>query len=949
MAGATASPVIEEGMVDMRTVSARVLPGLLLCLVLSPCVKAADQSVSYRFGESPLPGIPQTGEWTNGDNWSPNICVQFGEGGCTLKGYPGQQPANATEYVFHKATVSPTPTTPPGPVPVDATLNLGVAASVAELIVGAQTTLNVGGQLGLNYWDVSVVGPSVEWNEAVLEVSGRVAVGGRIFSNGIAGFIGPGTIELLGGDIDYVRLSNAARITGSGAIAYQSAAGLGFSNSGTIDANLNGLPIVLDVLPSPYTTYNAGALRASNGGRLRLQGGISSVMPAGFLNNAAGTIAALDGSLVELYSVDIDGGTLASSGSGRIRVTALNVRMGNVTLEGLLEVDNGQWLTLDGSVVNNGTIRLDVIASNTELHLAGATGDDYSLGGDGILDLTHATRAILSSPGGGPGLVNGPDHTVRGAGRIEQIRRLSNYGLIEADVAGNPLQITAPTGGTLANAGALRARNGGTLAISGFDALSQVPFNNSGGIIEAQDDSQVTLRYATLTGGTLHTTGSGVIRLPASVTAIGGLENSGTLEILGNTTLLPGTIVNDGIMRLGSGSSGASLSVSQGVVLAGGGTLALSNSSANQIASAGPPGTLVNEVGHTIQGAGAIGAYGMALTNRGLIQADQSNALVLADFGLTAAVTNEGTLRAAPGSTLQINQALTNFDAGTSTLAGGRYEVFGTMRLPVAGGIVRNAADIILDGAASRLYDGSSGTVDALASLAANLGTGRIDVRNGRTLALGLFSNAGQVDIGTDSTLTATTYTQSSGVTDVAGALLVAGTLALDGGTVTGSGTVAGNLLNNGNIAPGNSPGVLTLTGDYTQETGVLEMELGQFAYDQLVVSGSAALGGTLSVGLWAAPGESPFMPAPGQYFDLLLAEVISGQFTGTALPAVAGIGWHLQYLSDVYGATDVVRLTASPVPLPPALWLASAALALLSACGRRTSHGCVRARSTVL
>lgn len=166
-----------------------------LILLVAPGVPvtahADERSVSYRFGESPVPGLPQNGGWADSENWSPTICLQYdGEGHCTLKGYPGQQPADASEYVFYKVNVSPTPTVPPGPTPVTATLDVNVPASVAELSVGTQTTLNVGSPLGLNWWSIPITGPTPDWKTATLNVTGLVQVTSKIFSNGIAEFTG---------------------------------------------------------------------------------------------------------------------------------------------------------------------------------------------------------------------------------------------------------------------------------------------------------------------------------------------------------------------------------------------------------------------------------------------------------------------------------------------------------------------------------------------------------------------------------------------------------------------------------------------------------------------------------------------------------------------------------------------------------------------------------------
>lgn len=915
----------------MHSSSLSILPAWLVCtLAVSSMASAEDSSVGYNFDPPLVVGLPQTGEWTTVDKWGPTICLQYdSEGHCVQKGYPGQQPVDATEHVFHKVSIA-------GTAPFStATMDMNIMASVAEVNVASNTTLRVGGQLGLNWWKVPIDTPALEWKRATLDNDGQVDVLGMIYSNGKMDITGSGTVSLLGGTIRADDLSNSTRIEGGGSITRTgSTETLAFSNSGVIDANLNGMPLTLDALPGTRTLYNAGHFRASNGGELRIRvDGASS--PIGVIQNAGGTIEALDGSLVTLFGLDIRNGTLSTAGTGRIEVTGRNVAVRTVTNEGLLNVNNGQQLTLAGSITNNGTIRLDAATSNTELFITGLAADDFSIGGDGVLELGHATRSAIRSVG--PGLVNGTDHSIRGTGVVQGVKRLVNWGLVDADVAASALKITSVNAGTITNAGVMRARNGATLDITGGDAYNPVQINNTGGIIQAQDGSLVQLSYMTLTGGTLTTAGSGVIRLPTSVTAIGGLENLGMLDIRGSTTVLGGTLTNQGSMLLGAGSNAASLNISPGVVLAGGGTLTLSNSSSNSIASAGVgTGTLTNETGHTIQGAGRIGSYGMTLVNRGLIQANQSNALVLADSGVAANVVNEGTLRVAAGSTLQVRQNLTNFDGGTHTLSGGRYEAMGTLRLPVAGGIVRNGADIVLDGAASRLYDGNDGTTDALSGFTTNLNTGRFEVRNGRNFALGLFDNAGNIEVGAGSTLTATTYTQTAGITDVDGTLLVAGDITLNGGVFTGSGTVAGSLLNNGSLAPGNSPGIMSVTGNYTQLTGTLEIELGKLAWDQLLVSGSATLGGALNVSLWSAPGDPLFTPAAGQQFDLLLAEVVNGKFGSVNLPAVAGIVWDLQYLADATGTTDIVRLTANPVPLPPALWFAGSAFALAALRARR-------------
>jgi T5SS/PEP-CTERM-associated repeat protein len=72
-------------------------------------------------------------------------------------------------------------------------------------------------------------------------------------------------------------------------------------------------------------------------------------------------------------------------------------------------------------------------------------------------------------------------------------------------------------------------------------------------------------------------------------------------------------------------------------------------------------------------------------------------------------------------------------------------------------------------------------------------------------------------------------------------------------GTVHGDGTIVGAVQNSGIVAPGMSPGILHITGSYTQtSTGQLQIELAGTTpgsqYDQLIMSGIIVLDGTLQV-----------------------------------------------------------------------------------------------------
>jgi len=107
------------------------------------------------------------------------------------------------------------------------------------------------------------------------------------------------------------------------------------------------------------------------------------------------------------------------------------------------------------------------------------------------------------------------------------------------------------------------------------------------------------------------------------------------------------------------------------------------------------------------------------------------------------------------------------------------------------------------------------------------------------------------------------------------------GSLNCEGGNCSGSGTVNGALVNGSTVSPGNSPGVLTVDGDYTQgSSATLAIELagnGGVAgtdYDRLLVWGSANLDGTLDLQV-----DAGYTPTMG---DSMSGIVTSANTSGT-------------------------------------------------------------------
>lgn len=143
------------------------------------------------------------------------------------------------------------------------------------------------------------------------------------------------------------------------------------------------------------------------------------------------------------------------------------------------------------------------------------------------------------------------------------------------------------------------------------------------------------------------------------------------------------------------------------------------------------------------------------------------------------------------------------------------------------------------------------------------------------------------------------------------------GTLKGDGGTITG------NVFNHGTVSPGNSAGILTIAGNYTQmavagsdPAGNLFIELGGLAvgtqYDQLVVTGNASLNGSLNVAF-----INSFALGANQTFHIMdVGGTLSGQFAGLGEGSVVttnnGFDLHITYDHDTL---DGVVLYTIPEP----------------------------------
>ena len=143
-----------------------------------------------------------------------------------------------------------------------------------------------------------------------------------------------------------------------------------------------------------------------------------------------------------------------------------------------------------------------------------------------------------------------------------------------------------------------------------------------------------------------------------------------------------------------------------------------------------------------------------------------------------------------------------------------------------------------------------------------------------------------------DGDLTATGFATNSGtLTLAAGTLLdpAAVFINLPTGLIQGNGNLQTNVTNQGTIAPGTSPDIITITGDLLLDpTSVLDFEIGGVTpgagagfHDQIVVTGNATLDGTINATLFGG-----FVPVAGNTFDIITCGgTCSGAFVTENLP----------------------------------------------------------------
>lgn len=528
----------------------------------------------------------------------------------------------------------------------------------------------------------------------------------------------------------------------------------------------------------------------------------------------------LNGQIAGAGSITVNGTTTINLPGGAASNSGF-VNSGTTTLNGNTNVSVGQnanFLVQNGLLVNNATFTIsgshftsELIANNLAT-IQNSGGSQFILDGD--IDLTSS---------GGPGLFQNAGTFQRiNAGGISNAVGLTfdNFSVVDID------------------SGTLSLNGGGSHAGASFDVAA-------GTLLELGGGNHTSNPGDTFTGaGDLSFT-SGTHTINGDITVTGQLILRSPNLATSDTTL--NGVVNVGSIDTIRGTGGTTILTSNGATTVAG----------DFDASAGNVTVpLLNGVGGTF----TIGSGTVTVDNAADNVIVQNLAAVNGNVTLTGDtdITVSGTINLSHGG---LNRdVIISLTPGRKLIVqgGGTIDVFGVssnLRLQ-SGDIEFNGGTVVFDGNDLVMSGGTTITNNAIFDIQTDeeiTGTGTI-VNNGifkktagtETLLPGgitFTQNVGAEVRGESDTLTFTNPFVNNGTITT----LAAGTVKSVGGftntatgKITGSGTIEGSIFNSGEIAPGLSPGVLTVLGNVDFLAGsqlTIELAAGLVS-DQLVVSG---------------------------------------------------------------------------------------------------------------
>jgi autotransporter-associated beta strand protein len=615
---------------------------------------------------------------------------------------------------------------------------------------------------------------------------------------------------------------------------------------------------------------------------------------------------------------------------------------------------------ISGAIVDNSGTNTTAVTKNSTgvwtLSGANTFSGGVTVTGGGLLNLNSATA--VGAAGGVFTIGAGTIDNTSGAA-ITLINNNPQVWNANFAFAGTN-DLNLGTGAVSMNASRTVTVNGGTLTVGGIISGAAFGLTKAGVGTLLLSGANTFTGNATITAGTLIAANNAA--LGAGTIAL----NGGTLQ--GNGTAR--TFTNAGTMSGNGGTLGGAsdLTFNTGAwTLTNNGILNVTNTGAT--AMNGDWGLSVSAVAHTLTTNVASGAsltMGGVISDNGALGTAQSGSVAKSGAGvltLTGANTYSGTTSVSAGTlNVQNTLATTGVTVSGGTLALSGAGTLGSGAVTVSGGTVNLGAKSITNTLGALTggsvtngtitnnggnYDVQSGSVGAVLA-----GTNGLSKSGGGTVTLsGANTYTGDTMI-TGGTLALTGSFANSpviynnGTLDVSG---VGGGFAVGAAqTLQGTGTVIGNTTINGTFSPGNSPGVMTFTGNLTL-AGISNFEINGLVrgtdYDGVDVTGALTYGGTLAITFGAPSADGAAYQlfnfssgATGNFSNVSLA----GSYVVGSLLGNAGVwtGTSGGFDFTFTQATGMLSVAASgggsPVPEPSTYAVIAGLLALGLAVYRR-------------
>ena len=764
------------------------------------------------------------------------------------------------------------------------TLNLAGANSYTGITTIADGTLVMStgtsslGAVTIGNTTSGSITPVLSITSGTESFSQRIGLGGATGARGVLNISGTANVAangdfiMFGGDGGVTNFNSSGVINQSGGTFTVNSFNVSFGAGILLGWSLNAYGAY--VLSGGTLNYNPGAgigeftiANQNNTAGLFSQSGGTANIDDAFAIGRSTTVAGV---------VDVSGGTMTHTSATNFMNTGYGgAATGVLTVRGTgtVQEQSGNFFVTGGNNASTGIVNL-LTGGTLEVNRIQKTA---SASAKATINFDGGTLKVFST-NAGANFFSGLDHafvygngvTIDSNGQNVTIgQALTAPGGFGIGASGSTIAVASGGTGYIAPpvvtfaAPASGVAATGVAVIDGNGKATGVIITSPGSGYTSGQNVALAFNGGSNTNNAATTTATGFNTTASTLNTSGGLTKigAGTLTLSGSNTYTGGTTITGGILQLGDGAT-LLASLGSGPVTVTNGTFVLNLTNDEIFANSVVNNSHVildDNVNQNYQVSGGISGSGDVL---------KTGANTVTYIGSTANTFNGRT-------TVDQGVLVLNKTAGVDAITrGGLLVTNGADVQVLADEQVNNAAAVTVNnGGRFRLL----GHTETIGSLFGNGGVSLSTGAAGGTLLVGAGNFSGVISdsfvndlpgnvvkYGPGTLILSGHNTYAGNTTVNGGQLIVNGSLASPNvivnalGLLGGNGVFVGSVTNRGTVSPGNSPGTLTVKGNYTQApTGTLVIEVagkntGQ--HDVLAVGGQAKLEGGLRLVRFGSP-----------------------------------------------------------------------------------------------